>query len=290
MNKTVWRNAYLWLGICAALQIAAMIAGCFVDFDLAQSAYRPDNGLTMIFEAVGKMPGYAAAGFACAVLFACASAGKKGAAKVVLCIVYWVGGMLCGALVLLDLFDLLIADGVISLLVSVGVGAALFQLTLFLTVRSAFDAQKYKKWAFAALISVLIVMAMIAIAKAIWDRARFEDVLFEGKIFTPCWTRGDGGSSMPSGHTAIAWTGFLWVPFLSIGGKSYFKQGAACGIFALWTALTAISRLIGGKHFLSDVAVGGLIGCVAAMTVCAVMLGAYFQNARVRENGVWDKL
>lgn len=291
IKKNIWRSLTLWLGICAAVEAIALIVGCFVDYDLAQSIYRPDNGFSLLFEAIGKLPGYAAALFACVILYANAQETKTKFARVALCSVYWIGGMLCGALAVLDLFDLVFERQLISFLVSLAAGAAGYQTTLFITLKCGVDSARYKKWAFAALIAVVIVMALTAGFKAVWGRARYEDVLFNGEAFAP-WYRIDrtGGSSMPSGHTAMAWAGFLWVAFLSVGGKTFRTQGIAGGAIGVWAALTALSRLLGGRHYLTDVAAGGLIGQVVTMAVCLIFLGAYFQNSRLEENSFWNKL
>ncbi|MBN1803581.1 MAG: phosphatase PAP2 family protein [Candidatus Lokiarchaeota archaeon] len=105
-----------------------------------------------------------------------------------------------------------------------------------------------------ALFNTLILANTI---KIIWGRVRFYDVLKLGDTaFTP-WYLPNGPSiehtSFPSGHTTMA---FIFLPLLIIVKEADWKKLLKISVSILilaWGIFIAITRVIYGAHYLSDV-------------------------------------
>ena len=118
---------------------------------------------------------------------------------------------------------------------------------------------KYKR---AALITVLLVLTEIIsvnIFKVYWGRVRFRDILDDFSKFTPWYLlQGNtGNTSFPSGHTAEAWTIIVLTLFVSKEKIKLYRFALIAAI--VWGTLVAISRVVIGAHFASDVTVGAAI-------------------------------
>ncbi len=118
---------------------------------------------------------------------------------------------------------------------------------------------KYKR---AALITVLLVfteIVLVNIFKVYWGRVRFRDMLDDFSKFTPWYLlQGDtGNTSFPSGHTADAWTIIVLTLFVSKEKIKLYRSALIAVI--VWGTLVAISRVVIGAHFASDVTVGAAI-------------------------------
>lgn len=129
----------------------------------------------------------------------------------------------------------------------------------------------------------LLTLTLTSLLKRTMDRPRFR-FLLEGdapQLFRAWWQRGtaikralgpsavsDDFSSFPSGHSSYAMLAVFLFPALGCylpRLKSHRTLLASLGF--LWWALTALSRLTVGAHFLTDVCIGGLVtlfshGCV----------------------------
>ena len=134
---------------------------------------------------------------------------------------------------------------------------------------------KFAVFAVAFAAAAVVVMQVM---KNIWCRMRYRDMLKAGSEdgFTP-WYKimfgredmiEDGDyTSFPSGHTfsAAVIYSLLCLPSLFDKlNKPWIKAFFYVGTIG-YTALVAISRIVVGAHFMSDVLMGGTIAFVAAM-------------------------
>lgn len=121
----------------------------------------------------------------------------------------------------------------------------------------------------------IICMIIIMVTKGIMERPRFRWVMEFGEAdgYKEWWERGgalkdaadvsatsDDFASFPSGHSAYSMFALFLFPALadfSLKLEKY-KPLLACLGF-VWWALTALSRITVGAHFLSDVCIGALI-------------------------------
>lgn len=125
---------------------------------------------------------------------------------------------------------------------------------------------KYRKHALFLILTILTEMLLVNIIKDIWGRPRmraisgYEEFRYWYEIAGPA--AGHDYRSFPSGHTANAFTllayCIFWPEIKSIKAKLFF-------VFALlWGSLVAISRLVLGAHFLSDVIAGFYVTLISA--------------------------
>lgn len=129
----------------------------------------------------------------------------------------------------------------------------------------------------------LLVMIIVMTTKEIMDRPRFRLVhkLSDSDYYINWWESGaklkeslnlneisDEFSSFPSGHSAYAMFGVFIFPALCsyIPKTSRYKSLFVIFGFVFW-ALTALSRMTVGAHYLTDVAVGGLITLISYVII-----------------------
>ncbi len=95
------------------------------------------------------------------------------------------------------------------------------------------------------------------------DPAIYNDPNFT--MFTPWYMRGNGGSSFPSGHTASGAALFLSLTLCD--ALNCFKNKERLFFLLSWgyTWLLGFTRLIMGKHFLTDVTMGAILGFTFAL-------------------------
>ena len=103
----------------------------------------------------------------------------------------------------------------------------------------------------------------VDIMKNLWGRVRFRDLLSSGSCdgFTAWFVINgkNGNKSFPSGHTAGAGMSYLLMllPFIDKKREKYRAVYFWCPF--IYTSAVALTRLVMGAHYLSDVAVGGVI-------------------------------
>lgn len=160
-----------------------------------------------------------------------------------------------------------------SIIYGIGFGITCLIVGSFITI-----PDKYKDILRATAITGIIVMFAQIIAiegmKYLWGRVRFRDLLAQGSYdaFTPWYHLNgiNGNKSFPSGHTAGAGMSYLMLlfPYLS---KKWEKKSQLCfWVPFVYTSVVAFTRLVMGAHYLSDVAMGGIVSfsiVLVALTV-----------------------
>ena len=121
-----------------------------------------------------------------------------------------------------------------------------------------------KKFRFIADFSILYCIStntVVFILKNIWQRTRYADMAAAGsfELFTPWYQFGNGGSSFPSGHTAAACGILLLLLLPHLFTKFNYKGRMLLIISYFYIAISAYSRLVLGRHFLSDTFVSTII-------------------------------
>lgn len=135
-------------------------------------------------------------------------------------------------------------------------------LVYFLVKKDVSFFRKYRKSALVLLLLVISELVLVNVLKMVWARPRMRSI--EGFEQFKYWWQVNGFKnleefkSFPSGHTANAFAMIAGVSFIaSEDGKKKWM------LFAFtWGSLTALSRVVLGAHFLSDVIFGGIVTVV----------------------------
>ncbi len=138
--------------------------------------------------------------------------------------------------------------------------AFLLTALLFFAV-SKFPAGRlavYRKGALAALCSLILILLCVELLKNIFGRVRFRDMAEPFTQFTQWYVINGPTShkSFPSGHTANA----AAILCLTLTAQKKRTRQLIWGLGILYTIAMAVSRILAGAHFASDVLAGGLIG------------------------------
>lgn len=124
--------------------------------------------------------------------------------------------------------------------------------------------KKYFLVAWKCVLAAILTFAIIWALKLVWGRVRPRQLTMGGGYFayTP-WYLPQGFTgyfSFPSGHTANATVILsLLYYFRFIPEKCKFIKPIATVLLSVWIILVALSRVIVGAHFLSDVLFGAAI-------------------------------
>lgn len=263
---------------------AALIAlGSFVDYPLSSALYDASNPFAVLFAAYGAIPaplGCVAAG----TLFVCG----RSRSKKIPGILQGAGGLLllAAGVVLVCLLPTVYLP--VSPVVPAAAGLVLSAGTVLLTRRLAKGADRalITRVALAILLVILCELLVVNLIKVFWGRPRMRLVASHPEVrFFPWWRRGtalkklllaagvaaDEFKSFPSAHTANAATMLLLglAPCLAPRLQRYRKALLAFGFG--WTAVVALSRIMLGAHYLTDTAVGFLIGFLSVYLICGAL-------------------
>ncbi len=249
--------------------IVGMIIGTVDDYGISKLLYQQDNAFAAFFAAYGQLPfnlGFVVCG---TMLLMIAQADQKN--KV---------GLKCAGL-FLNLFGLIICTiSPLSYLKGLSLGAS-FIISLLLSLscicmtlvylKDAKPSQMwcYVKFALTVLIGQLIVINGI---KLFWGRPRMRMITVQDDAYFVPWYRFDRPlrslllsqgvpleelKSFPSGHTAAASCILLYSLLPLVKNKDNSKLADRLLILGLgYILIVAISRIIAGAHFVSDVTAG----------------------------------
>ena len=302
LKKKTVRNVCLFIVIFAGLLITATFTDLQVSKILTKDVLQPGNYYTNHFygammETVGTCPEYLIGALMAQIIFWYAlRLRKKDALQTALCGVSLAGA---GALYamwynevmnyILRRFDL--PEGRPAFIWGVIVFLALLTLLLgTLAVRNFSDESLRKLIRFAAVSCVAMVVATLIIQglKIPFGRMRFRamNVIGDDSGFTrwyiiggqpdKAWMRATFGTSdafksFPSGHTRGAAATFYLAAMAEVLGLGKKKKAALWCFAVLFTGAVALSRIMVGAHFFSDVLVGGTVGFL-----CCVLSKEFF--------------
>ena len=143
--------------------------------------------------------------------------------------------------------------------------------------------QKLPRFACATVGALLFAVLLVQAVKNPMGRMRYRamNVIGDFSGYTPwyaahghpdkAWMRetfgtSDAFKSFPSGHTRAAAATFYLINLADATGMTDKRRRAALWCFAIgFTGLVAVSRIVVGAHFFSDVLVGGTIGFAVCM-------------------------
>lgn len=261
--------------------IVLLIIGSLYDEAISSKLYAGDNVLSVMVEALGKMPLFIAVAVACCICFYCAK--DKSNKKLSLClqIIYVAGGVLSGILMLMDLFQLITEDSLTSAAMAAMGSVAFFTaLTIFIPRLGRAKLQRYKKWALITIVAGAIIVVLTALVKEVWGRFRPYEVA-DGMPYSNWFSPGSGdGESFFSGHAACGMGIMMFAPLLVINDSEPIKRIIYYILSALFITMTLLGRMMCGAHYLTDVAAGAIISLIIASVSYDVAFekGGYMLN------------
>lgn len=269
--------------------IAMLILGTKLDFRISDNLFSRHNWFNFFMEIIVKMPVYFIGLYACIGLFNLAKTKQKPMSYIFMAI-YSLGGSICGMLMLEDVVASFNADGILKYAIAFIMAVVLFIVIYKYVPRNIDEDVNAKKEYLVAIISIAIVVALIFILKQLVERARFEDFLNATGNFSKWYQKGSGGDSFPSGHMASMVLLFACVPMLKKINFIKYKDYIIYIIAMALSLLTAYSRISHGKHYMSDVAVSGIIAFLVSKIVTWVILGINENNFEIKKDSLIDKL
>ena len=270
--------------------VGLLILGTKLDFKISDKMYTEKNWLNFFVAAIAKLPFYFVAMYACVNLFISALRKQNKAEKYIMAFVYCLGALVCGMFAFEDMIEVFI-DGIFKYLIAMAVGA-LVSGYLYYVFRNKAEEEiiRYKKEFLTIIIAAAIIVVITFALKSFIDRARFYEFLNRHGSFTPWYKKGTGGDSMPSGHVAIAAALFATIPLFKkmdlFKGKDYLYYP----VIALYALLVGLSRIAFGMHYMSDVAIGGIVGYCVSKVVTWILFGFAEENTEIKEGSLLSKL
>lgn len=127
--------------------------------------------------------------------------------------------------------------------------------------------KKLKPLAYGGIVFGILYRVSIDPVKDLVARTRFHEMIDPAiyndpnfYLYTPWYMHGNGGSSFPSGHTASGAAAFLSLTLCDALDCCKNKERLFFVLSWGYTWLLGFTRLIMGKHFLTDVTMGALLG------------------------------
>jgi|GEM_PF-972907 len=139
---------------------------------------------------------------------------------------------------------------------------------------------RLKKFRLQALFLIMVIiteMLLVGIMKDIWGRPRmrsisgFKEFRYWYEIAGPA--AGQEYKSFPSGHSAKSFTMIAFCVFVPQGKKIRFRLFIAFSV--IWGILVAISRVVLGAHFLSDVIAGFFVTMACIYYYCNLLFNGH---------------
>ena len=272
MVRRAFTRPAFWAGL--ALFAAGMAAGAVWDLPLDHALHSPASLPAILMEAFGYYPLYLPA----AGLALCAAADQRIAPPWrVLCGAAALAG--CAALAAHSFSVLRRRGAPVPMLFTCAVWLVLAvggALALRYACVSAARLGRLRFACFWGTVYFILELAVIGLLKLVWARTRFDDMLAAGDFsrFTS-WLRpfGQGGTSFPSGHTASACGIFALLIVCDVSVRFARRRGLIWAVCWAYVAGMALSRMVMGRHFLSDTVMAA--GVMALLFVALTHMGAY---------------
>ncbi|NCB48159.1 MAG: phosphatase PAP2 family protein [Clostridia bacterium] len=306
MKKT--KKFYNSLAISLFLVVATLVVGTIFDLqisnalaDLTVGKYHSENLFATIFECIGEDVLYLFLLCAFAILFFyfLRNPLKKSWINVSLLIILCVSSIICsfyGLNKTLNYISIYTDFGLDSFVANIFGKLAIIGFSISISILIFFIFGRLKKemivsltgFALAVLIVAGISNGIVQGSKLIFDRTRYRAMIYEGYTNFEYYTNwfiintnkfsststfySDFFKSFPSGHTCAAASTFLLILLPNFLQKVDTKKWKVFfySFASIYTLIVALSRLIGGAHFFTDVFIGGMV------TVASVLIVKWF--------------
>jgi len=229
----------------------------FTDLPISQAVFNPASGWAHTLEAYGQIPG-ALVAFGCGALLARLYQTQKKFGRILGLIGLY---LLTFVAIVMGLMDAFGAQEKAHLNMPVILGLGLVLLVLVRVGLGRIPADKLAGFKPAAKVGLTLMLvagvATVWAFKIPWGRWTYRDIVAAGNLslYTPWYLpQGNNGhNSFFSGHAAMF---FSVLPILLFFKKGSSGRKIALALALLWGILGAVSRVVIGAHFASDVLFG----------------------------------
>jgi len=237
-----------------ALCVALLIVAAFRDYQLDAALNAPENAFGQFLAHYGELPVYLVIPFAFAVLFRAAEGKGK---KILFGALYFLAGILFGIQ-----FTERWYSGDLKSVFAVLTGLVIALLGLLLVLRiSPETIKRLKPFALFILMSAACTAIATESMKQIWGRVRYRDLAGTADFTAWYLPQGrTGNKSFPSGHTSAAASIFALIALPDVFSKLKKLEFPFFLLAAAFTFAVGVSRMIVGAHYLSDIAMGAMLG------------------------------
>lgn len=278
--------------IAISIGVIMLVFGIIFDFQISSAIYDPINTsyFGIIMSGICELP----------VCFALALGGtlliigrnKENKTHTILSYIIGITAIILGAYYVYDTFlDIAKFQStqnyeLLIIILGIVFAVAFVSLTVFFTFKFTKNYEDKKKlfiFGFYMLVSVALVAALATGFKYLWSRPRPRYIFSEEnpqELFHPLWIlnpfkalkEGNNFKSFPSGHTTYASLGMFIFPYLGFLFDKDKKINITLFYIGLvWALLAALSRIVAGAHFLSDVSFGLLITSCSGLLINKIM-------------------
>lgn len=256
------------------LCLCLMIVASFYDLQIDVAIYNNQNFYAKFFDLFGELPFYALIPFCLCAIATYLKNSEKGwhLALSFICILF---SFIMTCVCFQRFFGTLIEFYAVFLLSILSISL------LFYCLNKIKEETIFKLFRFSvfAIIYLVVILLCNQVIKMAWGRCRFYDMV-DGEnfaLFTPWWSVNGfgGGKSFYSGHVTSAMALLCLLPLariLHIDKKKYFALNA---LIIAFVVMVAVSRLIYGAHFLSDVTMAVIV-CLSIYLLLYKLLGVKF--------------
>lgn len=262
--------------------VAALAAAAFCDLQLDIRLNAPENPVAIWFRNTGEIPCRLICPLAGTVLFyTCDKLWQRAAGFLVALGGSAYLGYYVGKYFFVDEYKM-----AFSLLWGIGFGVVALLVGSLISVPEQMKAP-LRALAVAGIAVMAVQLLTIEGMKYLWGRVRFRDLLAAGSYdaFTPWYQINgiNGNKSFPSGHTAGAGMSFLMM-LLPCSFPGWEKHKNFCfWLPFVYTFVVAFTRLMMGAHYLSDVAMGGIISFSVVLLAIKIYEKCMLSN-RIEKN------
>ena len=269
---------FIWISIAVLIVLLGVLAVGDLDYTISKAMISPDSIWANFFNMFGEMPSMLAMLIGTVILYG--SRRKEAKWRNIAGHIVSLPFMLVFSFMVMIMpvryyFEYAQKD-IPILWMSIAALLAVALFTASLLIIKKVGAEKLRKARKAGLVLIILVVAetlLVNVVKIIWARPRMRSINSVDEFMH--WYKINGPStdeelkSFPSGHTAnalvlLAYSMFL--PFFEKIKKNWFMTFAV-----LWGVAVAVSRVILGAHFLSDVLVGSYITIISFFIIYGIV-------------------
>jgi membrane-associated phospholipid phosphatase len=261
--------------------VLLLVAGTFFDLPLDGKLYDPDSSFAKIFAIIGMFPELIVIILSPAMILSVLYVKRKNISTVFFIVI----------LAVLVCIEVLYTNDIMSYLSELPVGTPVaVAMLICVIVAGSFlllplAKKNPKEMFFVGLIGIVTIFigkAILSTLKTYWGRQRFYTMDDPALQFTPWYLpqgkgKGDNFMSFPSGHSFASmlsvWLS-LWTRFIE-SIKKYTRLIFAIAI--LFALATMFSRIVYGRHFLSDVSTGAFLS-LASMALAVFLFDKYSER------------